>query len=96
MSKLSLEDVLKIAKLSRLNLSAEEAEKFRDELSAIISFVEKLNEADLSGLEPTITVTGLSNVTRKDEIIDYGVSQDKLLANAPMSEAGYIKVRRML
>ena len=96
MTKLTKEEVLKIAKLSRLKLSDDELAKFQIDLSSIINFVERLNDADLSGLEPTIQVTGLSNVTRADEIVDYGVSRADLLKNAPMQKDGYIRVRRML
>jgi aspartyl-tRNA(Asn)/glutamyl-tRNA(Gln) amidotransferase subunit C len=72
MSKLTRDDVLKLAQLSRLKLTDEEIERFRDELSSILEYVEKLNAVDVSGLEPTYQVTGLKNVMRKDEPIDYG------------------------
>ncbi len=96
MAKLSREDVLKLARLARLHLSDEEVEQFGDEIGAILQYVEQLNEIDLSGLEPTNQVTGLTNVMRTDEIVEYGVSPEDLLKNAPATEAGHIKVKRML
>lgn len=96
MSKLSRDDVLKLAKLSRLRLSDEEIEKFREELSAILDYVEQLDSVDVAGLEPTYQVTGLKNVTRSDELADYGYSPADLLKNAPSLQVGQFKVKRVL
>ncbi len=96
MAKLSRSDVLKLARLARLHLSDEEVVSFQQEISAILSYVEQLQQADLTGIEPTYQVTGLKDVTRPDEIKDYGVSPDKLLKNAPATEKGHIKVKRVL
>jgi aspartyl-tRNA(Asn)/glutamyl-tRNA(Gln) amidotransferase subunit C len=96
MSKLSRDDVLKLAQLSRLKLTDEEIERFREELSSILEYVEKLNSVDISGLEPTYQVTGLKNVMRKDEVIDYGYKTEDLLKNAPAVQDGQFKVRRVL
>ena len=96
MSKLSKEDVLKLARLARLRLQPDEVVKFQKELTAIISYVEQLDAVDTTGIEPTYQVTGLTNVTRPDEIVDYGPSQTDLLKNVPHKEGQYIKVRRMI
>jgi aspartyl-tRNA(Asn)/glutamyl-tRNA(Gln) amidotransferase subunit C len=96
MSKLSRDDVLKLAQLSRLKLTDEEIERFREELSSILEYVEKLNSVDISGLEPTYQVTALKNVMRKDEVIDYGYKTEDLLKNAPAVQDGQFKVRRVL
>jgi aspartyl-tRNA(Asn)/glutamyl-tRNA(Gln) amidotransferase subunit C len=96
MSKLSRDDVLKLARLSRLRLSDEEIEKFRGELSEILEYVEILNKVDTTGLEPTSQVTGLKNVMRKDEVRDYGYEPADLLKNAPAIQDGQFKVKRVL
>jgi len=96
MAKLSRDDVLKLAQLARLHLSEEEIARFQDEISAILGYVEQLQEVDLSGLEPTLQVTGLKDVTRPDEVKDYGSTPQELLKNAPATENGHIKVKRML
>ena len=72
MAKLTREDVLKLARLARLDLSDEEVEEYQRELSAILQYVEQLSEVDVDGLKPTNQVTGLINVMRPDEIVDYG------------------------
>jgi aspartyl-tRNA(Asn)/glutamyl-tRNA(Gln) amidotransferase subunit C len=96
MSKLSRDDVLKLARLSRLKLTDEETEKFREELSEILEYVEILNKVNTSGLEPTSQVTGLKNVMRKDETRDYGYKSEDLLKNAPAVKDNQFKVRRVL
>jgi aspartyl-tRNA(Asn)/glutamyl-tRNA(Gln) amidotransferase subunit C len=96
MSKLSRDDVLKLAQLSRLKLTDEEIEKFREELSSILEYVEKLDSIDVSDLEPTYQVTGLKNVMRKDEVKKYGYKTEDLLKNAPAVKDGQFRVRRVL
>ncbi len=96
MSKLSREDILKLAKLSRLELTDEEVTLFEGEISAILQYVEQLQSADLEGLEPTYQVTGLKDVTRADEVVAYQASPDDLLKNAPSTEAKQFKVKRMV
>jgi len=96
MSKLSRDDVLKLALLSRLKLTDDEIERFRVELSSILEYVEKLNSVDVSGLEPTYQVTGLKNVMRKDEPVDYGYETEGLLKNAPAVKDNQFKVKRVL
>jgi aspartyl-tRNA(Asn)/glutamyl-tRNA(Gln) amidotransferase subunit C len=96
MTKFSDDDVQKLARLSRLRLTNDEIKQFQGELSAILDYVEKLNDVDVDGLEPTIQVTGLTNVVRGDELIEYGVSQEDLLKNAPQIQAGQFKVKRMV
>lgn len=96
MADLSRDDVLKLALLARLRLSDEEVEEFRGELAEILRYVEQLNDIDVSGLAPTSQVTGLVNVTRPDEPIDYGYAPADLLKNVPAVEADQLKVKRMI
>jgi len=96
MSKLSRDDVLKLAALSKLRLSDEEVDRLRGELSEILNYVEMLNEVDVSGLDPTYQVTGLENVWRQDETKDYGYETGDLLKNAPAIQDNQFKVKRVL
>jgi aspartyl-tRNA(Asn)/glutamyl-tRNA(Gln) amidotransferase subunit C len=96
MTKLSRDDVLKLALLARLELTEDEVEEYRKELSSILQYVEQIQNTDVSGLKPTSQVTGLTNVMREDEVIDYGVSADDLLRQAPNEQDRQIKVKRML
>jgi aspartyl-tRNA(Asn)/glutamyl-tRNA(Gln) amidotransferase subunit C len=96
MAKLTREDVLRLAKLARLELDKDELEEFTAELSEILQYVDLLQSVDVSGLEPTSQVTGLVNVTRKDVTEGYGYEPSELLKNVPAVEDNQIKVRRVL
>ena len=96
MSKLTREDILKLARLARLDISDDEVEEYSNELSAILEYVEQLGKVDIEGLEPTLQITGLTNVTRPDEIKSYGYEPDELRKNLPAEEDDQIKVRRMV
>lgn len=96
MAELSNDDVLKLARLARLRLNDDEVDVFKKEISSILGYVEQLDKVDLKDDMPTYQVTGLTNVTRPDEEIDYGTSPKELLKNAPALENDQIKVKRML
>lgn len=96
MAKLTREDVLKLARLAKLDLDDAEIDKLRTEMSDILQFVEQLQDADVKNLKPTHQVTGLTNVTRSDKVIDYGYKAEMLLENVPELKDHQIKVKRML
>lgn len=96
MAALSKDDVLKLAQLARLELSKEEVNNFAKEINEILAFVEKLQAVDVSGLEPTVQVTGLSNVMREDVVKPYQATPGELLKRAPAREGDLIKVKRVL
>lgn len=96
MSKLSRDEVLKLAKLSRLKLTDEETERFRGELSEILEYVAMLEKADTKDLEPTYQVSGLKSVMRKDEIKPYQATPVEILKLAPKLEKNQYKVKRVL
>ena len=96
MSKLSRDDVLKLAALSKLKLSDEEIGRLQDELGEILDYVNLLDSVDVSGLKPTYQVSGLKNVYREDQPKDYGYETQDLLKNAPATQDGQFKVKRVL
>jgi len=103
MAKISKEEINKISGLARIKLTQDEIEKYSDELSEILGFVEKLGKVDTRGINETSQVTGLENVSRADEAseinhVDNDVfkNREKLLANAPAQKEGYIKVKQIL
>lgn len=97
--KLTKDDILKLAKLSRLELTDDEVERFQSELSLILDYVEQLDSVDVTGLEPTYQVTQLSsqdsNATRED-VVTSQISHDDLMKNVPESDGRHIKVKRMV
>lgn len=97
--KLTREEVLKLARLCRLKLDDDEVERYRQELTGILNYVEQLDAVDTNGVKPTYQVTGLTsqdeNATRTDETSQQ-VTQPELLKNVPNTEGGHIKVKRMI
>ena len=92
---LSKEDVLKIAKLSKLEFSENEIEKFRTDLNKIFDHMEELNSVDTSEVEPLFNVLDLKDVLRKDIVRDSGIKKD-ILKNAPNSDDEFIIVPKVV
>lgn len=96
MTQISRDDVQRLAQLSSLQLKDAEAEALTVDLQNILGYVEQLSELDTDGIEPTYQVTDLQNVWRADEVDDYGISREALLALAPDTAQNQIKVPKVL
>jgi aspartyl-tRNA(Asn)/glutamyl-tRNA(Gln) amidotransferase subunit C len=96
MVNLTREDVHRLAMLAKITITEDEIAQMQKDLDSVLAYVEKLQDVDTSNLEPTNQVTGLKNIMRNDEVIDYGMSQEALLANVPEVEKNYIKTKRVL
>ena len=93
--KITLEDVEKVAKLARLDVSPAEKEAFARQLSQILTHVETLKQFETKGIEPTATVLGQVNVFR-DDLVRPSLSVEKALANAPEREADGFSVPKII
>jgi aspartyl-tRNA(Asn)/glutamyl-tRNA(Gln) amidotransferase subunit C len=89
-------DVKKIAKLASLTLTAEEEIKFEKQLSDILQYVEKLNEVDVTNVEPTSQITGLENITRNDDFTSEMLTQEQALSGTSSKHNGMFKVKALL
>lgn len=89
------QDVEKVAKLARLAITEAETEMFAKQLSQILGHVDKLNQYDTEGIDPTATVLGQTNVFRED-IVRPSLPVDKALANAPERAADWFCVPKIL
>lgn len=94
---ISKEQVEHIAKLARIELTEKEKEKFTNELSSILSYVEKLNKVDTAKIKGISQVTGLENIVRDDEsgVKNQGL-REKLLKEAPKKNGDYFQVPKIL
>ena len=95
---LAKKDIEHIARLARIELSEKEKEKYTEELSVILDFVDKLKKLDTTNVEPLHQVTGLVNITRKDKD-PLGVEQskiNKIISQAPQTEGNFVKVKAVL
>jgi len=93
---ISKEQVEHIAKLARIELTKKEKEKFSNELSAILDYIDKLNQVNTGNIRPIQQITGLDNVARND--IAKTNNQDtrnKILEQAPEKKDNYFKVPKI-
>jgi len=96
MTQISRDDVLHLALLSSLALGEDEIDGLRVDIGNILGYIQQLSELNTEGVELTYQVTDLQNIWREDKIDDYGVDRDELLALAPESRDGQIKVPKVL
>lgn len=85
----------KLAHLSRLRFNDAEKTAIKNDLQRMISFVEKLDELNLEGVEPLLHMSGEVNVLRKDEVKG-SVSREEVLKNAPLHDEQFFKVPKVL
>lgn len=89
------ETVDKLAYLARLEFSAEEKENLKQDLSRIITWIDKLNELDTEKVEPLIYMSNEINVLREDTV-NNSVSHEDALKNAPKKDSDYFRVPKVL
>lgn len=94
---ISTKDVEHIAGLARIKFNDKEKEKIVQELGAILGYIDKLKEVNTEGVEPIAHITGLDNITRKDEVNKKPLEQQavdaaRLVEAAPESKENFIKV----
>jgi aspartyl-tRNA(Asn)/glutamyl-tRNA(Gln) amidotransferase subunit C len=84
-----------IAKLARIAVSDAEVEALVPELNNILTWVEQLQEVDVSGVEPMTAV--IPNQLRlRDDIVTGGGKRDDVLKNAPVAEHGFFAVPKVI
>ena len=85
----------KIAHLSRLAFDEKDAAKMMADMTAIVTWVEKLNEVNTQGVEPLTTMSHEINALREDEVKPH-LAHDRALLNAPVKDADYFRVPKVL
>lgn len=85
---LTKDQVRKAAKLANLPLTDEEEEKYTEQLSQVLEYVEQLNRVNISNVEPTFNVSGQENVMTDDKTGSCTLSQEETLSNAPKKPDG--------
>jgi aspartyl-tRNA(Asn)/glutamyl-tRNA(Gln) amidotransferase subunit C len=93
--RLSQDEVVYVAKLARLGLSADEVARMQDQLSSILEHIAALNVLDTDVIPPTAQVISLTNGMRQDTVIG-SLSRDAVLANAPRQIDGFFEVQTIL
>jgi len=92
---ISPDQVRHIARLARIEIGEAEVESLGSQLGNILGYIEKLDELDTSGVEPTSHVLELSNVTRAD-VVRPSLTPDEALANAPDRSGDFYRVPKII
>jgi aspartyl-tRNA(Asn)/glutamyl-tRNA(Gln) amidotransferase subunit C len=85
----------KVAHLARIAVKEEDLHKLAGELSAVLAFMEQLNEVDVDGIEPMTSVTPMRLKRRQDVVTD-GNIQAQILKNAPDAREGFFAVPKVV
>jgi len=89
------ETISRLADLAKLEFDEKSGASIKEDLTRILTFVEKLQQVNTDGVEPLIYMNEDVNVLRPDEEGDT-VTQQQALSNAPMADSDYFKVPRVL
>ncbi|MCT6871373.1 MAG: Asp-tRNA(Asn)/Glu-tRNA(Gln) amidotransferase subunit GatC [Bartonella sp.] len=90
-----IKTVKRVARLSRIAVKDDEAERMARELNAILGFVEQLDEVDVNNVEPLTSVIPMSLRTREDVVTDGNKAAD-IVANAPLTEDHFFLVPKVI
>lgn len=85
----------KVAKLARIKVDEEALPALAAEFNTILGFIEQLNEVDVVGVEPMVSVTPMRLKRRADGVTD-GNQQAKVLSNAPDAREGFFAVPKVV
>lgn len=95
MANIGRDEIIHIAKLSMLNLSEKEIERYTTDMQEILGYAEMINNLDTSNIDETIGATTQKNVFRKDEIKEFK-TRDELLQNAPSQDEGMFRIPKVI
>ncbi len=84
-----------VAKLARIKVEDDRLPALAEEFNAVLGFIEQLNEVNVDGVEPMVSVTPMRLKRRKDGVTD-GNMQDKILSNAPDAREGFFAVPKVV
>ena len=95
MTKITSEDVRKVAKLARLDLPNDEIDTYADQLQDILGYIEQLDKIDTTDIPPTTRAVEVVNVLRED-LVELTEVRDELLELAPSREGDFFRVPKIL
>ena len=95
MSKITSNDVRKVAKLARLEIPDDQVEIYTSQLEKILAYVAQLEEVETEGVLPSTRAVEAVNVVRNDTVITSNIKED-LLDQAPHREGNFFRVPKIL
>lgn len=85
----------KVAKLARIRVEEADLPKLAEQLSGILGFMEQLNEVNVDGIEPMVSVTPM-RLKRRIDVVTDGNIQEQILKNAPDAREGFFAVPKVV
>lgn len=85
----------KVAKLARIRVEEDALPALAQEFNTILGFIEQLNEVDVKGIEPMVSVTPM-RLKRRTDVVTDGSQQEKVLSNAPDAREGFFAVPKVV
>ena len=92
---IDIKTAAKVAKLARIKVEDDALPALAEEFNAVLGFIEQLNEVDVEGVEPMVSVTPMRLKRREDVVTDGGM-QVKILSNAPDAREGFFAVPKVV
>ncbi len=92
---IDIDTARRVAKLARVAVPEEDLPGLANELSGILTFMEQLNEVNVDGVEPMVSVTPMRLKRRADDVTDGGM-QERILSNAPDAREGFFAVPKVV
>jgi aspartyl-tRNA(Asn)/glutamyl-tRNA(Gln) amidotransferase subunit C len=85
----------RVAKLARIRVDADALPALAEDFNKILGFIEQLNEVDIEGVEPMVSVTPM-RLKRREDVVNDGNQQKKVLSNAPDAREGFFAVPKVV
>ncbi len=93
---LTNQDIKKIAKLARIEITSAEEEKFKGQLNNIFVMIDDLKDVDTAGVPEMAGVGNFTLRTRESDTATDGNIRDEVLANAPKAQYGCFVVPKVV
>lgn len=92
---IDLETARRVAKLARVRVEDDDLPALAEDFNRILGFVEQLNEVDVEGVEPMVSVTPM-RLKRRDDVVTEGGMPERILSNAPDAREGFFAVPKVV
>lgn len=92
---IDIETARRVAKLARIKVEEDDLPALAGEFNAILGFIEELNEVDVEGVEPMVSVTPM-RLKRREDVVTDGDQPQKVLSNAPDAREGFFAVPKVV
>jgi len=90
------EEIIKIAKLSKLHVSENDLETYSKQISNILDYMSQLNEVDTENIDEFSNKLFDNNQNLRNDVVEPSLDRDKVLKNSPESDGVYVKVPKVI